>query len=186
MLTKRLLKESLLKLLAEKSIKKISVSELCQNAGINRSTFYNHYGSQFDVLREMELDMIDDLNQIWEEERGSSEWTLRDRAAAFCRYLKDNDKFVKLIFSNSDTSSEFISLLIGAAHVQTIYRQIFPDEKDRQKHDLMTTFLAGGTYNMIRKWLLEDIPITPEEMGELMYNMSVCGWDFNSLPAAER
>ena len=42
-LTKRLLKESLLKLLTEKNIKKISVSELCQTAGINRSTFYNHY-----------------------------------------------------------------------------------------------------------------------------------------------
>ena len=98
MLTKRLLKESLLKLLSEKSIKKISVSELCQNAGINRSTFYNHYGSQFDVLKEMELDIIDDLNQIWEKECGSSEWTLQKRAAAFCKYLKDNEKLVKLIF----------------------------------------------------------------------------------------
>ncbi|MGN1417617.1 MAG: TetR/AcrR family transcriptional regulator [Oscillospiraceae bacterium] len=178
-LTKRLLKESLLKLLDEKNIKKISVSELCQTAGINRSTFYKHYGSQFDVLKDMELDMIEDLENIYEKERGS-EWTLQKRAAEFCKYLKDNQKFIKLIMSNSDTDSEFASLLIGAAHVQRIYQQVFPNEKNRQKHDLMTTFLTGGTYAMTRKWLLEDIPITPEEMGELMYNLSVCEWDFDN------
>ncbi|MGN0665585.1 MAG: TetR/AcrR family transcriptional regulator [Huintestinicola sp.] len=178
-LTKRLLKESLLKLLAEKNIKKISVSELCQTAGINRSTFYKHYGSQFDVLKEMELDMIEDLQNIYEKEHGN-EWTLQQRASEFCKYLKDNEKFFKLIFSNSETDSEFSSLLIGATHVRKIYQQVFPNEKNKQKHDLMTTFLTGGTYVMIRKWILEDIPITPEEMGELMYNLSVCEWDFDN------
>lgn len=40
MLTKRLLKESLIEMLAKKSIKKISVSELCTAAGINRDMLY--------------------------------------------------------------------------------------------------------------------------------------------------
>lgn len=177
MLTKRLLKESLIELLAKKSIKKISVSELCTAAGINRSTFYNHYGSQFDVLKEMELDMIEDLNQIFEREIKKSNWTLDKRAAAFCSYLKENENFVKLIFSNSDTDYEFASLLIGAAHVQMIYNKTFPDEKDQIKHDFMTTFLANGTYHMVKKWIVEDIPITPDEMGKLIYNMSACDWD---------
>ena len=179
MLTKRLLKEGLLKLLAKKNIKKISVSELCQTAGINRSTFYNHYGSQFDVLKEMEMDLIEDLNKIWENECEKANWTLKDRATALCRYLKENERIFKLIFSNTDTNSEFSSMLIGATHVQMIYSRVFPNEKDRQKHDLMITFLTGGTYDMIRKWLMEDIPITPDEMGELMYNMSVSDWDIH-------
>ena len=41
-LTKRLIREALLELLKTKSIQKISVRELCDAAGINRTTFYNH------------------------------------------------------------------------------------------------------------------------------------------------
>ena len=39
MLTKQLLKESLIYLMKKKEIQKVSVSELCHNAGINRVTF---------------------------------------------------------------------------------------------------------------------------------------------------
>ena len=42
-LTKRLLQEALLLMLRDESINKISVRDLCEKAGINRTTFYNHY-----------------------------------------------------------------------------------------------------------------------------------------------
>ncbi|MGN1443045.1 MAG: TetR/AcrR family transcriptional regulator [Acutalibacteraceae bacterium] len=183
MLTKRLLKESLFKLLEKKNIKKISVCELCQDAGINRSTFYNHYGSQFDLLKEMELDMIDDLNQIWESEHQNNSWTLNKRVSALCTYFKENEKFVKRILSNEDTNSEFASLLIEAAHVQTIYKQVFSDVKDECKLELMMTFLINGTYQMVRRWLLENIPLSPDEMGELVFKMSACDWEIPGIPS---
>ena len=44
-LTKKLLQEGLLRLLETKRLDKISVTELCREAGINRATFYNHYDS---------------------------------------------------------------------------------------------------------------------------------------------
>ena len=46
LVTKRLLGVALIKLLKEKTIHEISVRELCDKAGVNRSTFYNHYKSQ--------------------------------------------------------------------------------------------------------------------------------------------
>ena len=42
-LTKRLLREALLLLLEKNDINKIAVTQLCQQAGINRATFYRHY-----------------------------------------------------------------------------------------------------------------------------------------------
>ena len=50
MLTKQLIRGALLKMLKTCNINKISILKLCQIAGINRTTFYNHYGSQYDVL----------------------------------------------------------------------------------------------------------------------------------------
>lgn len=41
-LTKRLFKEGLLRLLENKGMDEISVAELCRESGINRATFYRH------------------------------------------------------------------------------------------------------------------------------------------------
>lgn len=48
--TKRALKESLMELLHEKAIEKITVKELCERADVNRSTFYVYYGSPKELL----------------------------------------------------------------------------------------------------------------------------------------
>ena len=48
--TKTVLKESLLSLLKEKPLEKISVKELCERADINRSTFYVYFGSPQELL----------------------------------------------------------------------------------------------------------------------------------------
>ena len=52
--TKMFLKESLLELMKEKPIDKITPTELCRHAGINRNTFYKHYYTTRDLLQEIE------------------------------------------------------------------------------------------------------------------------------------
>lgn len=44
--------EALLKLLEKKPFEYITVSELCKEAGVNRSTFYLHYENTVDLLNE--------------------------------------------------------------------------------------------------------------------------------------
>ena len=48
--TKRQLRLALMKLMADKSIKDISVRELAAIADINRGTFYIHYKDVYDLL----------------------------------------------------------------------------------------------------------------------------------------
>ena len=57
-LTKRLLRESLLGLLEEKPVEKITVKELCETAELNRSTFYTYYQDVFSLYYEMG-------NELW-------------------------------------------------------------------------------------------------------------------------
>lgn len=49
-LTKRLLREGLLRLLSKTDLNKISVTQLCIESGINRATFYRHYEEPRDIL----------------------------------------------------------------------------------------------------------------------------------------
>ena len=44
--------DALLHLLERKNFEDIAVSELCEEAGVNRSTFYAHYENLYDVLKE--------------------------------------------------------------------------------------------------------------------------------------
>ena len=48
--TKMMIRNSLLELLSTKPIAKITVTEICERAGINRATFYAHYTDPTDQL----------------------------------------------------------------------------------------------------------------------------------------
>lgn len=176
-LTKRLLKENLLLLMSEKSIQNITIRELCDAARINRSTFYNHYGCPADILNEIENSVITDLEEIWKANGAGQNWPLNKRIEALCTYLLENRSLSKLLFRDSDTNSEFASLLLNASHVLATYDQVFSYVKDPDSKRLMFTFLTNGAYHVIRQWLLEDIPKTPKEMGDLVYLVATQGWE---------
>ena len=63
-LTKKLVHSAFLDLLREKGIREISIRELCNRAGINRTTFYNHYGSQYDVFAEISNRYLADVAAV--------------------------------------------------------------------------------------------------------------------------
>ena len=50
--TALLMNQALIELLAKKDISYISVKEICQKAGVHRSTFYLHYENIGDLLEE--------------------------------------------------------------------------------------------------------------------------------------
>ena len=58
-MTKRMLKDALTDMLRDMDIYHISIRELCQRADVNRTTFYKYYGSQFDLLADMEKDILE-------------------------------------------------------------------------------------------------------------------------------
>ena len=46
-MTKKLLRESVIELMEQKPLNKISIKDICDNADVNRTTFYKYYGEQF-------------------------------------------------------------------------------------------------------------------------------------------
>lgn len=52
------MQSSLVSLLENKEFADISIMDICQNAGVNRSTFYAHYDNTFDLLKEAHQAMI--------------------------------------------------------------------------------------------------------------------------------
>ena len=46
------LQQALILLLDEKEFERISVSQICKEAGVHRSTFYSYYDNQIDLLED--------------------------------------------------------------------------------------------------------------------------------------
>ena len=60
-MTKSMMKEALLELLEKKPLDKITVKDVCENADVNRSTFYSYYESIEQLLLEIEDDVLNQL-----------------------------------------------------------------------------------------------------------------------------
>ena len=62
--TKKVLREALLQCLKEKNIKDVSITEICDIAKVNRTTFYKHYKSCQDIIKEIEQEQLDDFRRL--------------------------------------------------------------------------------------------------------------------------
>ncbi|MDR3072439.1 MAG: TetR/AcrR family transcriptional regulator, partial [Clostridiales Family XIII bacterium] len=60
--TKAVIKDALIELMREKPFNRITVKALCAKAEINRGTLYIHYADIYDVLDEIENDVLDSLH----------------------------------------------------------------------------------------------------------------------------
>lgn len=59
--TQKLIKDSLLELLKNSSLKDISVTEICEKAMVNRVTFYDHFNNKEELLNSIIDDIKEDI-----------------------------------------------------------------------------------------------------------------------------
>lgn len=59
--TRRLIKNALIELMAEKEVSSITITELSEKALINRKTFYRHYNTVAEVVTEIENEILSEF-----------------------------------------------------------------------------------------------------------------------------
>lgn len=62
--TKQQIKNAFTKLLKEKGMDSLTISEIARDANINRGTFYLHYIDKYDLMEKLENDIITELTEI--------------------------------------------------------------------------------------------------------------------------
>ena len=171
-LSKRLLKEGLLRILAGKRLEDVNVSALCRESGINRATFYRHYTCPRDVLVDLERDMMQELGRTLGKPASAAE--VQQYLEEICTYLHDHRELVKILI-RCKTDEDLAELLHACNQrvwdMRDEVRQI--SQMDQDSMSLVSTFLYSGGYYMIRQWLTMDIPKTPVEVAQLRYGVIV-------------
>lgn len=177
-LTKKLLQQGMVKLIDKEDVAKITVLELCQQAGINRSTFYKHYGCPHEVVVELEEEIIKGLGKAFREKFADSSPSITATVECFCSYLFDHRTTVKALFNNPFTNQEFLQKLNQQFNNQLIVKQKLLQGTGTTEKMLLSTYFNYGFYYLVREWLLNDLPMTPHEIGGLICQIKTVtkGW----------
>lgn len=170
-LTKKLLQEGLLRLLEEKSLDKISVTELCRESGINRATFYNHYSSPQELLNDIESRISTDLKSIIGLPRTTDE-VIR-QVENVCTYFHNHSRTI-LILHNCHSDEDVTAALYDLNQNFQYYRLStkFTNTMDQESLNLISVFFYTGCYNILLAWLKRDIQKTPKEIADLMIRLA--------------
>lgn len=164
-MTKRLLKDALISLLREKDIYHISIRELCDMADINRTTFYKYYGSQFDLLADMENDMVTFVTHTFEHQKADF-----DKIVSICRYLEENIAFARLIVNNN-VDPTFAQKMFSLESIKNRALKKFVGQKSREELEYIYNFITYGAYRMVCVWLNKEERESPEVIARLLEQM---------------
>jgi AcrR family transcriptional regulator len=173
--TKMVLKESFINLLKKKHISKISIKEICDDADINRATFYAHYNDQYDLRRKIEEELIDNIKEYLESGSFDDPDNVSlDMLVKIFEYLKKNaDLCIVLLGDSGDINFQQQVMMI----VREQCISAWTSNKDIRAEDaeFIYTFYAIGSVGIIQKWLTEDIDKPVVEMASLILKLANSG-----------
>ncbi len=158
-MTKRMLKDALTEMLRDRDIYHISIRELCQRADINRTTFYKYYGSQFDLLADMENDLLVFLSNAITEHSANPVRIIETA----CRYMESHLEFGRLIINNN-IDPLFPQKLFSMAAVRDAAQEKFTGRLDDTALEYLFNFIAYGAYRVICVWLNKEDREPPRQI----------------------
>lgn len=169
---------ALLSLLERKAFDYITVSELCAEAGVNRSTFYLHYENTFDLLQETTTYLLEDFMSVFPIDAdgirrrfadcdfGSLNFIHDQYLHPYLTYIRDNRRVFAAVLSHPSTF-----------RFETIFQQLFDDIFDPildrfryppEDRKYVMLFYLNGVTAIVGQWLKEDCEKSIEEVSKLI------------------
>ena len=169
--TKSQLRAGLARLMQEKGIGEITVKELVNEVDINRSTFYLHYSDIPALLREIEDDMMEEMERAVREHPIKEDSTSRFIEDIF-RVLNENREISRALIGPhgdlgfvrridkllEENSSEFLA-------------QLFPERVQDMKY--FYSYCLNGCLGFVKTWLEDGEAKPPEYAADLTFRMVV-------------
>lgn len=173
--TTALLKESLVRLMQANPISKISVKMLCEDADLNRSTFYAHFNTQYDLLRWIERGVITDVKRYLSDHPMSepSEETILIMKQILDYAAKNADLFKVLLSNHGDT--EFQKDIMSLAQEQLIANLRNDRSLSERTSGYLQSFVIAGALTILQKWLRDGMVESSQQVAELISTLLANG-----------
>lgn len=134
---------SFIELRSRKPIERLTVVELCEKAGINKSTFYVHYRDVYDLSEQLEKELTDSIV----DSIGRPETVFED-TETFIRELfqaySAKKSLIQILFSGSRSSA--LPRLVEQSIKELVFRMRPEYRKDAEKKIELSYRIYGGFY----------------------------------------
>lgn len=145
---------ALLDLLQEKELGRVTVQEIVQKAGVNRSTFYAHYLDTHDLMEKMEREMVAPLTaEMFSDEATTDTIFNAEALRRMISYFRENRVFYRIFFAESADNH----IMQESAHLM-LSRFIQPRLEQSStfapaEYGFQFEFCKAGFLGVICRWL---------------------------------
>ena len=171
--TALLMNEALLFLLEKKDYEFITIKEVCEKAGVNRTTFYLHYESMDDLLLETVAMINKKFYAAFDNEYLDVHNLNKDKLfliddehiIPYLKFVKENKKIYKIIHKSHLFKSEDV--------VKKMYNELFkiilekynvPDDEK----EYTFAFFSFGMVAIVERWVNRDCVDDVEKIAHIM------------------
>ena len=165
--TRQAIMYSLLKLLQEKSIDKITVKDICELCEINRNTFYYYYSDIYQVLEELlkfetEKSLKEDqkYESFYEDFLKRYHLIIEYKKAVYNLYNSKNRDLILKCFQ--DITEDFVE--------KYVYKEVKGKKLLPEDIKFIIDFYSSSMIGNIFRWMRKGMQ---EKQGQLIYKLSV-------------
>lgn len=172
--TKKIIKDTFLELLAEKDITKITVSEICKIADINRATFYRYYLDVFNLLDSIKDEFVDELKKAYQPSQDEKK-SIYSFSTAMLNVFVKNKELVKILF-NTNNNLNFLNdvLEIAFERCKERWEKDLPD-LSQEDMEYAAIFIFNGALGILNFWVKNNFDKNIEEISEIIETLSCYG-----------
>jgi len=160
-ITKRALEESLKKMLLKKSVNKITISDITEDCGINRMTFYYHFKDIYDLV---EWSCVEDAARALDGKKTYDTW--QQGFQQIFQAVLDNKPFVQNVYQsvNREQVETYLyslthNLLIGVIEEKTVGMQVRDEDKE-----FIADFFKFAFVGLMLDWIRNGMKKDPQQI----------------------
>jgi AcrR family transcriptional regulator len=148
--TNMVIRNSFVQLLREKPLRKVRVADICVKSKISRATFYKYYANPYDLLKQMEAELVLDLQKSFGKADDRS--VAKILIVAFDKLELNADVCLVLLsdYGDSKFSNQVFSVCYEAAKPELL--KMLPKVAESQREWFLYLLFYGGI-SIISHWL---------------------------------
>lgn len=172
------MRNALIELMASSDIEHITISEICATAGVNRSTFYRYYGSQYDLMDEIQEMFFKKLEESLgsglisnKSSDGENENPMEStHLVKVLKYISlEKEAHTAMLEATND--EKFIERLFSLTTINEVFQSQIKSDISPEQKKYLRTFVFYGGYAIVKKWIASEDPESPEEIARIIYQL---------------
>ena len=174
--TQRAIHEALMALMQEKRYDDITVQDIIDRADVGRSTFYAHYQDKEDLMTSGLMHLMQVLSEMVAEPGPTGEPRLLPTRELFEHVQEHHNLFKSLVRGKGlelffEKGQDYWSRKLAA----DLQARLPPGQKPGVPIPVLAQFVAGTFVTMLRWWLDNKMPYTPQEMDDMLHRLVMPG-----------